>query len=79
VFGNTKITTLAADSTASTSVTQDLYIDGVLKVSAQGTSLNYTWNSRRVRSGVHTILVRATDNIGNSTTKQVTVSKVSAK
>jgi hypothetical protein len=76
VFGNTTITALAADSTTLTSsITQRVYIDGVLKVTAQGDTLNYRWNANKVRSGVHTIQVTATDDAGNGAIKQVQVTR----
>jgi hypothetical protein len=75
VFGNTTIATLAADSDTSASVTQRLYIDGALAATVTGSSLNYRWNANRARSGVHTIMVTATDAAANSTTRTVLVKR----
>ena len=73
VTGPTTITTVASDTLTSASIAQKLYIDGTLKASAKNRSLSYQWNANRIASGVHTILVTATDNAGNSATKQVQV------
>jgi len=71
----TRIKTLATDNSGSTGITQMLYIDGALKITANSDSLEYRWSDRKVAPGVHTILVRATDARGNSTTKQVQVTR----
>jgi thermitase len=71
--GPTTITTVASDTLTSASIAQKLYIDGALKASAKNRSLSYQWNANRIASGVHTILVTATDNAGNSATKQVQI------
>jgi chitodextrinase len=73
VTGPTTITTVASDTLTSASIAQKLYIDGALKASAKNRSLSYQWNANRIASGVHTILVTATDNAGNSATKQVQI------
>jgi hypothetical protein len=65
----------ATDNSGSGGITQSLYIDGVLKATATGSSLSYNWNARKVNSGAHTLQVVARDAAGNSTTKSVQVTK----
>jgi len=60
-----------SDTPNTATITQKLYIDGALTMTANGNSLNYRWNAKRVALGVHTILMTATDAAGHSTTKQV--------
>ena len=71
----TSIKTLATDNSGSTGIRQMLYIDGTLQVTVNSASLEYRWSTRKVAPGIHTILVRATDAAGNSTTKQVQVTR----
>lgn len=52
-----------------------LYIDGKLVTSVTGGSLAYSWNTRKVSSGTHTIGVTAVDTSGNTVTNFVQVSK----
>ena len=75
VNGNVSIKTSASDDSGPAGITQILYIDGVPRASAVGASLSYSWSARRAASGVHTILVTATDASGNRTTKQVQVTR----
>jgi hypothetical protein len=50
-----------------------LVIDGKEMAVAYGGSLSYSWNTRKVAKGAHTVTVRITDNSGNVTSKTVTV------
>ena len=50
-----------------------LFIDGQLKSSASAASLDYSWNTRKVASGSHTILAEAVDTSGNSATTSIQV------
>jgi hypothetical protein len=52
-----------------------LYIDGKRVTSVTGGSLAYTWNTRRVITGTHTIGVTAVDTSGNTVTSFDQVSK----
>lgn len=51
----------------------DLYIDGVLKASATGSSLSYKWNTRKVVAGNHTLRLDAKDAAGNIGSKTILV------
>lgn len=67
---------ITASATASSGgITQRLYIDDVLKTTVKGTALSYRWNAKRVAPGAHKIRVIATNAAGNSTTKQVQVTR----
>jgi hypothetical protein len=52
-----------------------LVIDGKEVAVAYGGSLSYSWNTRKLAKGAHTVTVRVTDNSGNVTTRTVTVNK----
>ncbi len=53
----------------------EVYVDNQLKTTTIGSSLNYTWDSKRADKGVHTIIVKAYDAAGNIGVSQVSVSK----
>ncbi|PKO66878.1 MAG: hypothetical protein CVU23_07300 [Betaproteobacteria bacterium HGW-Betaproteobacteria-17] len=52
-----------------------LTIDGKEVAIAYGSSISYSWNTRNVASGNHTVTVRAWDAAGNTASKSVTVNK----
>jgi hypothetical protein len=52
-----------------------LDIDGQLKASGAGSSLAYSWNTRKEASGTHTIQAVAKDAAGNTTTTSVQVTR----
>jgi subtilisin family serine protease len=52
-----------------------LTIDGKEVAIAYGSSLSYSWNTRKVAKGSHAVTVRAWDAAGNTTSKSVTVYK----
>jgi len=72
VSGNVNIGVSASDNVGLSSVS--LYVDGALKASGTG-SLSYSWNSRKVSKGSHTVQAIARDKAGNSTTKSIQVWK----
>lgn len=68
--------TISASSTDNVGVANtSLYIDGNLVSSVAGGSLSFSWNTRKVSVGLHTISVKAVDTSGNATTNSVQVSK----
>ncbi len=75
VSGIVSIRASASDDSGAAGITQRLFIDGTLKSTAVGASLTYNWNTKRAARGTHTIVVTATDAAGNSTTKQVQVTR----
>jgi hypothetical protein len=58
-----QISVSATDNVGVTQVT--IYIDGTLKATLTTAPYNYTWNTRRVSSGQHTITAKAWDAAGN--------------
>ena len=75
VGANVSIKTAATDNSGTTNITQRIYVDGVLKTTVRGAKVSYTWSTKKVASGVHTIHVTATDAAGNVGSAQVTVTK----
>jgi len=73
VSGTVAIRTAAADNSGAAGITQKLYIDGMLKTTATGGNLSYSWNMRKSSAGAHTIAVTATDAAGNAVTAQLQV------
>jgi thermitase len=59
----TKITVSATDNVGVTQVC--IYIDGVLQATLTTAPYSYTWNTRKVSSGQHTITASAWDAAGN--------------
>jgi len=52
-----------------------LTIDGKEVAIAYGSSISYSWNTRNVANGTHTVTVRAWDAANNSASKSATVNK----
>lgn len=52
-----------------------LTIDGKEVAVAYGSSISYSWNTRRLVKGAHTVTVRAWDAAGNTASKSATVYK----
>jgi len=75
VGASVSIKTSATDNSGTTHLTQRVYVDGVLKTTVLGAKVSYTWSTKKVASGVHTIRVTATDAAGNVGSAQVSVSK----
>ena len=71
--GNVNISASATDNEGVKSMT--LIIDGVTKATSTSGSISYTWNTRKVAAGTHTIQVNAVDATGNVGTKIIQVKK----
>lgn len=66
--------TISVSTTDNQSVAKiSLVIDGKEVSVAYGSSLSYSWNTRKLARGAHSVTVRVTDNSGNVTSKTVTV------
>lgn len=73
VSSNQKISVTASDNVGVIRI--ELYIDGVLRSSVSGSSLSFTWNTRKVAKGAHIISTKAYDAAGNVGTTSITVYK----
>jgi len=73
VSGNVSISVNASDNSGAAGITQSLYIDGTLKATGTGATLGYSWNTRKLASGTHTIQAVAKDAAGNTSTATVKV------
>jgi hypothetical protein len=81
-FNLTDGMTLSSKQSISASATDNqkvakisLSIDGKEVAIAYGSSISYSWNTRNVASGNHTVTVRAWDAANNSASKSATVNK----
>ena len=73
VSGNVTVSVQASDNSGAAGISLKLYIDGTLKASGTGSSLAYTWNTRKISSGSHTVQAVAKDAAGNTSTTSVQV------
>jgi hypothetical protein len=73
VTGNVSIVLNASDNSGAAGISMSLYIDGALKASGSGSTMSYSWNTRKANSGTHTIQAVARDKAGNTTNTQVQV------
>jgi thermitase len=73
VSGTVKVDAFATDNVAVASVT--LTIDGAIVAVTNASSIAYSWNTRKVSSGSHTISVMAKDTSGNQATTAIQVTK----
>lgn len=71
ISGNQAIKVSATDNTAVTKI--ELYIDGQLKTQTTESTLSYSWNTRKVSNGYHTILTKAFDAAGNQNQTSIQV------
>ena len=75
VAGSVSVNANASDNSAVSGIQQTLYIDGVLKANVTGSTLAYTWNTRKVAVGQHILKVVAKDAAGNVASSSVTVTR----
>ena len=73
VTGKVTISIKATDNVGVTGV--QCFIDGILKASTKGTTLNYTWNTTPAAAGTHTIKGVAQDAAGNKGNTAIQVIK----
>ena len=71
VNGRVKVSVSASDSSGIDVVR--IYLDGTLKKSLTDSPYSYTWNTKRVSTGIHTISAQAYDTMGNSNEDSVSV------
>lgn len=75
VSGTVSVSVNASDNNGAAGITQSLYIDGVLKAKGTGGTLGYSWNTRKVAAGTHTLQAIATDAAGNKSSASVQATK----
>ncbi|MDB5823692.1 MAG: peptidase [Herminiimonas sp.] len=75
VNGTVSVSLNASDNGGAAGITQQLFIDGVLKAKGTGGTLGYNWNTRKVANGIHTLKAVAIDAAGNSSSASVQVTK----
>jgi subtilisin family serine protease len=73
VSGTVSISVSASDNVGVTQLV--VYVDGAQKASATSGSLSYSWNTRKVAAGSHTIMAIAKDAAGNSSSTSISVTK----
>ena len=73
VSGNLTVSVSATDNAGPSGLRQWLYINGGLVASATGGSLNYKWNTNKLRPGTYTLQAVATDASGNSASQSLQV------
>lgn len=71
ISGTQAIGVSATDNTAVTRI--ELYIDGQLKTQTTESTLSYSWNTRKVANGYHTIVTKAFDAAGNQNQTSIQV------
>ena len=74
VRGNVNVTVNATDNSGNSGISLQLYVDGALKASGSGSSLSYSWNTKKSNSGSHSIQAIAKDPAGNTSVTTVSVS-----
>jgi subtilisin family serine protease len=75
VSGTVNVSLNASDNSGAAGINMSLYIDGQLKASGIGSALSYSWNTRKVAVGAHTIQAVARDAAGNTTSRSVQVTR----
>jgi hypothetical protein len=73
VTGTVSVNVSASDDSGAAGISTTLYIDGALKAKGTGSTLSYSWNTKKVKAGPHTIQATAKDAAGNSSTSSVQV------
>jgi hypothetical protein len=71
--GNVQISVSATDDTTVSQVS--IYIDATLQCTDTAAPYTCTWNTKKIKSGTHTIGATAWDTSGNSASPSITVTK----
>lgn len=72
VSGTVDVSVNASDNNGAAGITQNLYVDNKLVKTIQGSSLAYSWNTRKL-TGSHVLNAIAIDKAGNRSSKTVQV------
>jgi subtilisin family serine protease len=73
VAGTVVVTTDASDDSGAAGITQTIYVDNVARATGSGSTVSYSWNTKKEAVGTHTITVQAKDRAGNTSASQVAV------
>lgn len=73
VSGNVTVSVSASDNLGAAALSQQLLVDNKLVAQGSGGTLSYNWNTRKLKSGVHTIKAVARDAAGNVGSASVSV------
>ena len=73
VAGNVAVSVNASDNSGAAGISQQLLIDGVQVARSTGAALSYNWNTRKAKTGTHTVQAIARDAAGNTSTTSVSV------
>jgi len=76
VSGSVAVIVQASDNSGAAGISQRLYIDGMLRAIGTGATLSYSWDTRWIAFGTHTLKAVVKDAAGNSTSTSVQVSRV---
>jgi len=71
VNGRVRISVSASDSSGIDIVR--IYVDGTLKKTLSDAPYSYTWNTKRVSTGTHSITAQASDTMGNNNQDSISV------
>lgn len=74
VSGTVAVSVSATDNLGAVGLVQQLLVDGKLAAQGSGGTLAYSWNTRKLRAGMHTIRAVVRDAAGNSASSTVSVS-----
>ncbi|QNA88914.1 S8 family serine peptidase [Massilia sp. Dwa41.01b] len=74
VAGTVSVSVSASDNSGAAGIRHSLAIDGAVVASGSGSALSYSWNTRKIAKGTHTISATARDAAGNTSTRSVSVS-----
>jgi thermitase len=75
VSGNVNVNVNASDNSGAPGITQYLYIDSKLVKTTIGSTLAYSWNTRKLALGYHTLTAIAKDKAGNQARSDVQVKR----
>lgn len=73
VSGNVTVSVSASDNLGAAALSQQLLVDGKLVAQGSGGTLSYTWNTRKLKAGTHTLKAMVRDAAGNVGSASVNV------
>lgn len=73
VSGTVQVQVAASDNSGSAGISMTLAINGKQVAKASGGSLSYSWNTRKLAPGTHSLAIVARDAAGNQSTQAISV------